>query len=716
MPTNVQQDMMGGAQRPTPENNEQSMQRPTLDEETFEIRFDTQTDTSNDPRRRFTSDIEDERQVAQHVMKKARRDYDWRNKQRDFKRCRDLYERTQNLESDSDFPVLNMTRQAVEDYQAVALQNFPEARLEAVRKMGEFKNPVKRMLVDEALTETEKNMNAHVKNVKDKNDFPTHIEGAMMQAGIYGMGAVKIDCEKMPNARKDPRARRLLMTPMDEWTEVHEEMLRSVQTRLSVEQLHAPDVYFEEGRRQYEDCHRVSVIERASVTELRTEYDNDEIRPGVFPSYIEEDPANRGDLTARVTMWELEPVVVTKMLFNEETQEIERKVEFFSVQRVKTVIAGGQLVEREVTDATDGPVELPIVPIYMRTSEKHPYGVAIPEIMETSEEFVNLMRMIIYKSARNAASNQGILVATDRLTSGDRQRVEKVLSDGGLAEIEGNSEGPVDLSRIVLPLNRNQSQLSQSVVQAMQNEMDTVQRITSQLDQEGIKRAESAIAKRTQAQANDRPKGISVRHLGLASKRIVDRIYELVKIYRQGRQHVDATYPTGEYEIEVNKEVNVEVPYVDDRGRAYQSPELESPENPQGLLTEEVQMTLNDTSVDLVAKVNSTGALSSDANQRFNQVMMRMQSGLIIPETARELGLSDRVRALDDRNRQEEQQRQQEQMQQQQQQMQQQQQVQGEAPPEAEMGTPAGQVDPSLGLNEAPTDDQTMDRMMREGG
>lgn len=595
----------------------------------------------------FPSQIESDADLVQNRMKALKLDLQWREKHTDMDRCAELYHGNDDGEEQDGIPRVNKIQSAVDEHVSVALQNIPKVEMKAVRETARFENPLKQAVIKRAVEDSEQTINAMMREIFRSNGFRDEYEKALRQAGIYGVGYLVTDLDQTMDVREDSRLRKLMKKPMDQWTKRDAELYRVLSQRVSIYQADARDVVFEHGHRSYGDGDilRASVIERASTHALRTKYQNQDIKPGTFPYYVEEDPTADGDITAIVTTWELEPVFVEKTI---ERGGEEITTEFTTWKMVKTRIAGGQLVEKDVSDPFESRARLPVVPVYLRESEDHPYGDALPLRKEQSERFINLMRVIMYKSAKNSVSNQGALVDTTKLSPDDRQRVERVFDQGGAAALDNIPQNS-SLEDIVMPLKMNSS-LSSAPVEAMQNEERSFQEDTNTLDMQALNRSESGAAKRAQVQASDRTKSVANHNIKVSKKRVYDNVYELVQL-TYGDDELPAMVRSpdgGRNQTSLNQEAEAEVPKMSSDGKTLASPERMSKKNPLGIIKESFKFKINDVTLPMVAETKAGGDLPGDPVNRFNLLLMYLQSGLITKEYMRELQLSDELKIGDD--------------------------------------------------------------------
>lgn len=599
----------------------------------------------------FPSRIEGDEKLADNRLEVLKKDLQWREEHTDMQKCARLYHGNQGAEEQDEIPRVNKIQTAVDEQVSVAKQNVPKVEMTAAREVARFTNPMKQAIMQEVVNDSEQTVNALLREILLRNKFDKKYEKALRQAGIYGVGYIKTDIDRAMDTRKHPELRRLLEKDMSEWNERDAKLYRVLSQRIVVEQPDSRDVVFEHGHRDWDkDILRVSEIERASTRALRVKYQNENIRPGKFPHYVREDPESDGDITAVITTWELEPVYVEKTV-DRAGQSVTSQ--FTSWQMVKTKIAGGELVEKDISDPFESRARLPIIPVYLRESENHPYGEPLPLKMEESENFINLMRVILYRSAKNAASSQAAVVDTSKITSQDKKRLERAFDQGGIAALEGIPQGKT-LEQIVQPLNMNSS-LSSAPIEAMQNEERTFQEDSHSLDMKALNRAESGAAKRAQIKASDRSKKAIFSNVTRAKISVYDNVYEIMQlVYGDEELPAIARSPDGtRQEATLNQQVQDQVPKVTNQGELLTSPSRRGSNNKLGVVTESFSYNINNVRLPMVAETKWDNSLPGNPINRFNQLLMYLQTGLITREYFRELQLSDKMLAEDNAKRKE---------------------------------------------------------------
>jgi hypothetical protein len=609
------------------------------------------------------SELEGE-ELREAVLERFKDDYDFRYESlgRDggFEECDRLFEaRSTDHDDDETVPRVNLIRRAVEDYLSVALSNIPRAKLYAQRHLPATLPEWERDLRLEILSTAESVINAYVKTIMKDNEYNDLVQLAVSQSAIFGVGYLRIAVDRSLDIAESMELRDLLakaeLSPEDM------DRLEVLKNRVDICHIDTRDVYWEAGKRRAigkgdDVAQRVSYVERVSTLTLREEYEDaveapELIRPGKFPFEIHEelpDHRDRDDTqTAVLTMWELEPVEKARVITGPDGEEVE--IAYTDRLLVKVVIAGGELVEKEVytgipaddEDYEAGPLRLPIVPFYLRESVNHPYGYSIPLMLSLSEKFINAMRAIIYRSARKAVSTQGVVVAIPNLGDGDLEELEYVLEEGGVARLKGNTQGPFDIKDVVMPLNYNAAPINPAMLQSMNMEMDMFRRQSQQVDVEELASARSGAAKRAQVAAADRPKSISISMLAKSVEACYMAVYELIKIYHTPMIGVAVEIPGGgrEYVI-LNEPYRANILVEDDNAA--------SPENPYGFMLQPFEATLNSVNVPMYAEAEGRGALPLDMIARFQILIALQQAQIIEPETVRDLALDEEIKDMDD--------------------------------------------------------------------
>ena len=612
-----------------------------------------------------------EGELVRRQLAVFKEDRDWREQHTNFEKSRRLYERRTSSDNGGapGIPTRNLIRRAVDDRHALAITNIPKTKLVANTGMPTTATFTERFVYMAASRNTEKILNSHVKGIMRRNRFDDKRASALKQAAIYGVGYIMVDIDQSADTRFSAQLRQLMRKPLFEWTEDDAATYQFLINRVEIKYVNAPDVYWQHGIREVDPTMvRVSIVERADVNTLRRVYDNPDIRTGQFPHELNEDPTNEGNIAAILTTWELEPVTVSKSLEGEDGV-VEMEVEAMEWIMIKTVIAGGQLVEKTITanfedeesDVEMGSIRLPIIPYYLQKSEMHPYGYSIPEQMATSEEFINRMYLIMYKTARKAASNQGLIVNASLLGDGDFFKIQQMLDEGGVAAIRGNEAQSMnpDLSRVVVPLNPHNAQLPVSVVEAVRNEEASFQQQSGGVNLAAVSRTRSGSGKRAEVTATDRPKTAQIGFIATSEETVMEDVYNLVQIYHSDHVNVPVDIPNqGRQMVPLNLNVTRILPVLDDSGEPvfderFANPEVAGPMfNEAGLAMQEISFVINDTSLEMDAVSDGRGDLPHDTVQRLQIVAALHNIAPLEVETLHEFLLPDELKSVNDAHRQ----------------------------------------------------------------
>lgn len=621
------------------------------------------------------SDIEPGAQMAQAAISRIRMDYDWRNRwlsgapglgangfnttdgANNLDKAATLFEAFSNQNpDDGSIPRVNLIHKAVEDFLAVALTNIPKAHIKVDRFIGgqveEWERPVRLHIIEQA----RKAMDSYVKSILGRNHYPDLIQRVVSHSAIFGVGYIYTGVDQSLDVRQDYVVRDIMNKDGD-LTDEELTLLEVLSNRIELKVIDPRDVYWRHSVRDVRDegMLRVSVVEQMDTSALRTMYKDSEylkdpmlIRPGNLPFFFKNTAAeyqfssNAGDTTTPVvTMYELEPVDMERV---ETIAGEEVTIPFTDWIMHKIVMAGNQLVEYQKWDSAEGPLKLPVVPIYLRKSVNHPYGWSLPLMLEKSEEYINAIQTIIFKSARRAVSTQGVAVSIPSLGETDLEELEHALEEGGVARIHGNNvQGPVDLREIIYPLNFAQSQINPALLQGMNLQMQMFSTQSQEVDSGAIGAARSGAGKRAQIAVADRPKTISINIMSEGIESVIDNLIELIRVYHQGMVTVFIDTADGSRD-----QVSLNEPYK--RTLIVLDQTYESPENPLGARMVDFEATLNSTMINMWAESDGRSELPLDLVSRYQLGIALVQAGAIQPETLRELVLStnEEIKAFDD--------------------------------------------------------------------
>jgi hypothetical protein len=621
------------------------------------------------------SDIKPGPEMAQAAMDRIRNDYDWRARwlgkgysdgtsnfntlgSDSLDRAAELFEAwTGENIRDPEIPRVNLIHKAVEDFLSVALTNIPKAQLKATRFIGtkvpEWERPIRL----EVIHQTELVLNAYIRSILDDNNYNDLIQRAVTHAAIFGVGYMMTGVDTSLDERENYMIRDIL-NKEDNLTAEDLELLNMLTNRLFVKVIDPRDVYWRHSVRDVKDDSmlRVSIVEHMDTESLREIWGDSKflsnpmnIKPGSFPYFIRKmdnnylTMANNTDsTTAVVTMYELEPMSMERLVEDENGNEL--RFPYTGWMMHKVIIAGGELVDYESWDSSEGPLRLPIVPIYLRKSVNHPYGWSLPLMLEKSEEYINAVQTIMFRSALRAVSSQGVVVAIPNLGDADLAELEHVLEEGGVARITGNtSQGPINIREMVMPINYVNAPINPVLTQAMQIQMNMFSSQSQEVDAGAIGAARSGTQVRAQIAVADRPKTISINVMSEGIEEIHDNLYELIRTFYKDQIIVSVSIPGGGKE-----QVGLNEPY--ERDVVIMDPKSESPQNPLGLKIEKFSTTLNATNVTMNAKTDGRSDLPMDVVSRFQLGIALVQAGAIQPETLREFALSanEDLKNLDD--------------------------------------------------------------------
>lgn len=603
-------------------------------------------------------------------------DYNWRRRWVNFETCRQLYEAKTGDTSEDGIPRRNLIRRAVNDHHAVAIQNIPGVRMVADMSRYFLEDVLRRSVLREVQRITESSLNQYVKDTLKKADAANARDRAVKHAAIFGVGYLLVDVDQSADTRLSADLRFLMNKPIfdefDEegnlvregWNEQDAALYKILTKRISVKHIRSENVVWQEGITEVNDkMLRVHYTERFSTAAIRKLYNNENILPTTtLPTQVydeQPDDAEPHNTTAVLTTYELVPYSLTKTAvdFNDDPIVEVRATDWFLV---KTVIAGSQLLEKKVYSTTEGPVgekssiKLPIIPYYLQESENHPYGYALPLQLETSEEFINRMYFIMYKAAKKAVANQGVIINAQALGKDDIQRINTVLDEGGVVPIRGmpGQEQTLDLRKVVQPLNYVQSQLPAAMIEATRAEEGAFQMQTAAVDEAALARARSGAGKRAQLAAGDRPKTASINLLGRGQQRLYEIVYDQIQNHHTDFVAVPVDVPgTGRTLVVLNEPYERVLPVFDQAGNPVTDSDFEEPGNEAGLVLTPFRTVINSVATSMHAVPETRADLPHDMLSRF-QLLAAMQSSMMIsPRTARDLTLSDELRAIDDANR-----------------------------------------------------------------
>lgn len=629
----------------------------------------------------YPSDIPIE-ELSQFIIEQIEYDIAFRNAQTDFDKSLDLYEKKSGDTDQDGIPQENRVRRAVEDYLSVAIMNIPKASLRPIKDLYSYENMMERDLKTMVYDLTEKTINCYVNTILLESQYNDLLQTSLSDSAVFGVGYLKVDIDERANLRFDYELRDLLLKARNnEWTPEDAKRFKFLTKKIKVSWVDSRKVYWQHTviRADDEQMQRVSIVDIYTTQSLKRKWSNnpysdeDDIKAGEWPNFvrprkIEEQATGTPEgeeVSAEVTTYWLEPYELKEKLtfFNELGDEEEIEIPQVEAYRlVKTVLAGGALVYHEVMDFDEAVGRhLPIVPFYLRESKNHPYGFSIPLMLELSQTFINLMRAIMFKSAKKAVSNQGVIVAIPEMGVGDEAEIDRILEEGGVAKLRFNNiQGPTDIRNMVMPVNYVQSPIQPSVLQAWQMEANTFDQQAQTLNLDAVASARSGSAKRAQAQVNDRPKTISVSLLSRAIENVYDLIYEYIRTHHKDRAKINIRLDGGAREtVYLNDPYSMKIPYMDANGQLFPDPF-----NPEEPFMMETSFKLNDTGLIFIAESEGRGDIPLDPIQRLQYATLLKQNQFITPSFARDIVLNADMMAKDDMYKEKEKKEQMEQMQQ----------------------------------------------------
>lgn len=621
------------------------------------------------------SEIEPGDRMAQAVLARMRLDYDWRNRwlsssgnnsisnstiidDTAFDRAAELFEALTSDSDSDDIPRVNLIHKAVEDFLSVAITNIPRATLHPKRFIGgaveEWEVPIRIEIINMAVEV----MNAFVKSILLENHYDDLIQRIVTHSAIFGVGYMYTENDTSLDTRKSYEVRDLVNADRDLSAD-EVERLSQLTNRVQLKAIDPRDIFWRHSVRDVKDEEmlRVSVVEQMDTKALRqmwkdSPYVEDaerQIVSGNLPFFIRASDKstffttnNTDSTTSVVTMYELELMPMSRTVDTEDGGEMEFEYDDWIMHKI--TLAGRQLVDYEQWDSSEGPLRLPVNPIYLRKSVNHPYGWSLPLMLERSEEYINAVQSIIFQSALRAVSSQGVAIAVPNMGEEDLEELEHVLEHGGVARITGNNaQGPIDIRDMVMPMNFTQSSINPALVEAMSMQMSMFGTQSQEVDAGAISDARSGAAKRAQIAVADRPKTISINMMSEGIEDIYDNIYELIRIYHNEEVVVTVDTPGGP-----SDQVTLNEPY--SRNVLIMDEKEISPENPLGIRSVVFETTLNSTLIDMRAKSDGRSDLPTDLISRYQMGAVLVQTQAIQPETFREfvLGANDTLKAFDD--------------------------------------------------------------------
>lgn len=624
---------------------------------------------------KLLSEIEDPDRLAQDRLEAWEDDYEWRRRHVDMEGYLEYYEgdpddpdnREQLIDTDDEgFPRINLTQRSVDDSVYFVLRNLPDARLRASRThLSTDLDPLERDLRLTNIRMTEDTMNSLMDTVLEDSLYRDKVERAILDAGIYGIGYLFTTVDRSTSVLHSRELRGLMEKAKkgEQWSQKDAKRYKQLTMRPEVQYFDSRQVTMMAGVRRFESPRllRCSVLEHFRTESLKRRYQNvddiEHLQPGGIDQYLDSDAeaSLRSvdiETTSLLTTWEIEPF--------EDTVRVpgtNRTAAFTNARMVKTVVAGDMLVERRTWEATDGFMSLPIVPFQFRQSRRHPYGRSEAKSLAQSEKLVNKVRAMMYKSGLNSVRPDGVSIFVQNLGPNDRQELEESFEEGGPAFITGNMVGQEvsDIREIVMPHTFASSPLDPALRQMMNMEMEAFRFNSSKGSSQAVERARTGRSKRAQIAFNDRPKNFSVLNITGSIKRLYENLYEIFQtVFRDESLPVGVKGQAGRREVKINEQMTLEdMPVLDEQGNKRTEAALQSDENPEGMVTRDINFVLNSTNFDMDARVENRAELPFDIPSRHQIVRQLEADRYITHDYARRLILSDEMRLRDDMNRRE---------------------------------------------------------------
>lgn len=624
---------------------------------------------------KLLSEIGDKDRLAQDRLEAWEDDYEWRRRYVDMDGYLGYYEgdpdenrggREQLMDVDDEgFPRINLVQRSVDDSVYFVLRNLPDARLRASKThLSTDLDPLERDLRLTNIQMTEDTMNSLMDTVLEDNLYQDKIERAILDAGIYGIGYLFTTVDRSTSVMQSQELRGLMEKAKkgQNWSQKDAKRYKQLTTRPSIEYYDARQVTMMAGVRRFESPRllRCSVLEHYRTDSLKRRYKNVEdiehLKPGGVDQYLdtEEEAALDAvdvDTTSLLTTWEIEEFEDTVAI-----PGTNRTAAFTNARMIKTVVAGDMLVERRTWDATEGYMSLPIVPFTFRESRRHPYGRSQAKTLAQSEKLVNKVRAMMYKSGLNSVRPDGVSIFVQNLGPNDRQELEDSFEEGGPAFITGNMVGQEvsDIREIVMPHTFASSPLDPALRQMMNMEMEAFRFNSTKGSGEAVDKARTGRGKRAQISFNDRPKNFSVLNITGSIKRLYENVYEIFQtIYTDKSMPVGVMGQGGRREVKINEPMSLQnMPVLDNQGNKQTDETLKSEENPDGMVTRDIDFVLNSTNFDMDARVENRADLPFDIPSRHQIVRQLEADRYITHDYARRLILSDEMRLRDDMERQ----------------------------------------------------------------
>ena len=617
-------------------------------------------------KREWISELDDEQKIVQRVQHQFYQDAQWRDRcmggRNAYREMARLYENTSGKNPiDPDLPDLTRIRESVEDLVSVAMTNDPKAHLRQNEPIDlDLKPEVRQFLLDQYI-EAERNINSYVNTIFAQNQYNDIRSDCLRQSGIFGMGCVHWYLDENVSSAKNFKVRRLVGKPVPEWTDEDWKVYNRAKDSICAKHIDTRDVFWQQGIRSAfsDEMSRVHILAKKSRKEMQALHPDKTIRSCRPPYYVRVQPeaSDQAETVGVLTTYQFETVDVIKEVGPEDnpTQRVAIRVE----RMVKTVIAGGELLERKIwspeEEYEDGPLRLPVVPYYLFESIDHPYGFPLTKALKAVQEFLNRLHLLIFQQGMKSVSPQSLGIIANKLAADDDPtEIVRKLREG--LPILFNSPDVQNINEIVQPIQNLASSVNPALLQMTRMAEDHFQKVSMAPNREAIARAESGTAKRTEIAAADRAKTPMIESTSKSEERSKDVCFEFLRSYRSEPHEASVRREAGNREtVGFNQDAVGFLP-VDDpmTGLPVQNEAYESEVNPEGFAFDPVEYKENSLDIEMVAEAEGRGDLPLTFEGRMVTVASMLQNGLIALETGREIALPEAIKARDDQNRQRE--------------------------------------------------------------
>ena len=596
-----------------------------------------------------------------------------------FEEASYLYYMTADGKDKDGAPVFPLVRGATDNGIAYALSALPSCTLDCTpRHETRYWNPDILAFYEREAAENTRRLQKLVRADLERcgyNDLRVRVTS---DAGIFGVGYLVVDDDTVLDSG-DPDVAALLEDPEALMNEGSVALLNLLKSRARIRASDPRWVYWQAGvaspfpTNHGQDMMRVSVLSHQDTDTLRRQYpEHPEIKPFKGPHGLGYANNGRdeakytpggGQTTGVVTTWEvvLEDVetVVDRTTIDGDGYPQRRVLRVPERRRtmVKTVIAGDVLLSVRTWTESEATTRLPVVPFYLLENVNHPYGYALPMRLKRSQDFINKVRLLVYEQGVRSFSNQAIGVLMKNLgAKDDLASLERKAREGGLVAIEGNDDDGVapitDIRQMFMPLAAATASVTPALIELLRLEMENFKASAEMVDQQAMMRARTGFAKQQEQESADRPKTMMLAQQSRSAEAFEERVAAHWRSVRE--RHA---IPTRSGYVQVNERVRERVRKYAPDGTPIASPLVATPDNPQGLLYEEVEGVFGSTRAAVVASAESRTARPEEMIKRLGAYMAlsdaEQGAGLIVQKTLRDRVLTDDIRAEDDRNRQE---------------------------------------------------------------